>query len=110
MLFRGFLLAALAFSLHAQAPDRRYDALKDALGLSDSQLAQLQEKSAAPALPAKRRGPSRKSRFRLSEAATFRQCQRPSQIPPNMDYWTIPRKPNLTPSWRRYGCIRLRQT
>ncbi len=47
-MFRGLLLyATLAFSLHAQTPDNRYQVLKEALGLSDAQLTQLQQMSPA---------------------------------------------------------------
>ena len=48
MLLRGFLFSALLFSLQAQGPYNHYQALKDALGLSDAQLAQLQEESPRP--------------------------------------------------------------
>jgi hypothetical protein len=47
MASRGFLFAILSLSVWAQAPDTRCAALKDALGLSDSQLRQLQQKSPA---------------------------------------------------------------
>lgn len=42
MRFRGFLFA-VSFSLLAQVPGSRFEALKDALGLSDFQLSQIQQ-------------------------------------------------------------------
>ncbi len=46
MLFRGVLIAAISVSLLGQVPVGHYEALKQALGLSDSQLQQLQERQA----------------------------------------------------------------
>ena len=46
-LLRGVLFAAVSFSLPAQAPGHRYEALKNALGLSDFQLLQCQQSSPA---------------------------------------------------------------
>ncbi len=47
-LLRCFLSAAISCSLVAQAPANRYDALKQALGLSDFELMQFQQRSPAP--------------------------------------------------------------
>jgi hypothetical protein len=41
--FCGFLLAAMSLAVLAQAPGERYQALKQALGLSDSELWLLQQ-------------------------------------------------------------------
>ncbi len=43
MLFRGLLFAGISFSVLGQAPAGDHEALKHALGLSDSQLSQLQQ-------------------------------------------------------------------
>jgi len=47
MLFRGFLLAAVSFSVMGQVSGDRYEPLTRALGLSDSQMSQLQRRSPA---------------------------------------------------------------
>ncbi len=47
-LVRGLLFAAIWSSLPAQVPASRYDALKDVLGLSGAQLAQLMQGSPDP--------------------------------------------------------------
>src|ERR1700689_1880208 len=44
----ALLFAAPSLSVLGQAPADRYDALKQALGLTDSQMSQLQQKSPAP--------------------------------------------------------------
>jgi hypothetical protein len=47
-LVHSWLLAAMSTSLAAQGPDSQYDALKNALALSDVQIAQCRQNSATP--------------------------------------------------------------
>lgn len=47
MLIRGLLFAAMSFSVIGQVSGDRYEPLKRALGLSDSQMSQLQRRSSA---------------------------------------------------------------
>ena len=43
-LFRGFLFISMSFTVLGRVAPERYDALKQALGLTDSQVSQIKER------------------------------------------------------------------